>query len=312
MSQSAPSDVSLLTALLKREQRDPQVTLEYSPRSEGIFCGVRRVSTVLHSVPVRPLQIWALEEGASFAKEEIVLRLRGHFLQLAPRLPDITRAVSVASGWATAARALVNAAGSLPVMVTTAVTLPPDDFALFESAAVVGGCVPFDSPLQQGLVPRNLILLMRDTLRAARAFDQVLANDLPRVVPVDTFHDEADEAVRVALALGDKLAAVVVEAEEERNKITPDLLKRVRGQLDLAGFPRVKIFVAGAVSPSDPVWWQQERAPLDGLFAGENLASSLPVPFAVELKESDGKPIARRGLTPGTTPNLRLKKLDGL
>lgn len=312
MSDSLTLDVSLLTALLRHEQSDPQVTLEFIPRTEGIISGVPRILSDLHSVPVRPLQVWALEEGAPFAKGEVALRLRGHFVQLAPHLPAISQSLARASGWATGARALVNSAGNMPVIVTSTGGLPPEDFRLFESSAVVGGCLASSSLLQQGIVPRALILLMRDTLRAARAFHPMLAADLPLIVPVDTFHDEADEAVRVALAFGDKLAGVVVEVREESGGVTPELVKRVRGQLDLAGFPRVRIYAGGVVAPSDLVRWRNEQTPLAGLFAGENLAASPPVPFAVELKETDGKPIARRGLTPGTTPNLRLKKLETL
>jgi nicotinate phosphoribosyltransferase len=308
MPEAQPADPTLWTALLKREQLNPQVTLEFVPRTAGIFCGIERTLAILQAATVHSLHVYALDEGAPVARNEVAMRLRGRYLELALHLAEVTGVLAAASGWATAARALVTAAGSIPVIVTPPGTLFPNDTVLFEHAAVTGGCLASDSPERKGLVSRNPVLLMRDTVRAAKALDRVLAPGLPRIVQVDTFFDEADEAVRTALAFGDRLTGVLLEAESEGSEVTPDLLKRVRGQLDLAGFPRVKLYVGGAVSPEDVTLWKNENAAPDGLFAGENLAIAPPIPFRAELKESDGKPVARRGLTAGTTPNLRLKK----
>ncbi len=296
--------------LLQRTQIDPLATIEFTPQREGILCGIPQIVTQLRVVTKHALQIWALEEGAALVRGEVALRVRGRFAEYADNINALTGVLAVSSGWATGARALAQAAQPIPVIVSPAQTLYPDTFTQFEYAAVTGGCVAFDSPWQRGLISRALILLMGDTVRAAHALDQSLPLDVPRLVYVDTYHDDADEAVRVALALGDKLSGVVMEHETERNIVSPDLLKRVRAQLDLAGFPRVKIFVGGDVTPDALELWKKEQAPADGYFAGETIAIAPPIPFRVELKESDSKPLARRGLTPGTTSNLRLKKVD--
>lgn len=310
MESSPSSELSILQALFQREQRDPQTTLEFVSPGEGVLCGVQEVMRLVRSVHTSPFQLWALDEGATFTHDEVVIRWRGHFLQAAASIPALTGILGVSSGWATAAHALVECAKPIPVIVAEAQTLYPNTFAGFAYAARIGGCLAFDSPPALGLVSRNFILLMGDTLRAAQSFDQALDPELPRLVRVDTYHDDADEAVRVALALGDKLTGVVLDAEKERNQVSADLLKRVRGQLDLAGFPRVKIYVGGNVTIETVTYWKEEGAPVDGLFAGETLALAPPIHFDAELKESDGKPVARRGLTPGTTPNLRLKKIE--
>jgi nicotinate phosphoribosyltransferase len=41
-------------------------------------------------------------------------------------------------------------------------------------------------------------------------------------------------------------------------------------------------------------------------FTGDKLA---PIDFTGDLKEIDGKPIAKRGRIPGITPNPRLKRV---
>lgn len=296
--------------ILQRAQLDPLATIEFMPQRDGVLCGIPQIVTQLRGVTKNALQIWALDEGAALVRGEVALRVRGRFFEFAEHINSLTGLLATLSGWATVARALVQAAQPIPVIVSPAQTLYPDTFAQFEYAAVLNGCVTSDSDWQRGLISRALVLLMGDTVRAAHAFDQTLPPDLPRLVYVDTYHNDADEAVRVALALGDKLAGVVVEHENERNMVSPDLLKRVRAQLDLAGFPRVKIFVSGDVTREAVLVWKQDHAPVDGYFAGETIAVASPIPFKAELKESDSKPLARRGLTPGTTPNLRLKKLD--
>lgn len=310
MSVSETFELTVLQALLEPEPRNLQTTIECIAGDDGILSGVRELLAFLRPLHKQPFQFWALDEGAPFTRGEVAVRVRGHFFQLAPHIPSLTGILSTSCGWATAARALVNAANPLPVIVSPAQTAHPNALISFENALVIGGCIGPDSLLSRGLIPRNLILLLGDTLRAAQAFDRTLSFDVPRLIRVGTHHDDADEAVRIALAFGDKLGGVVLESEQERNKVSSELVQRVRDQLDLAGFPRVKIYVSGDVTPETVTAWQTEQAPLDGVFAGDALAFAPPIPFAAELKESDGKPIARRGLVPGTTPNLRLKKIE--
>lgn len=267
------------------------------------------VADMLRARGGQGLQMWALDDGAQINAEEVVLRVRGRFVEYAAHVSEITGNVAAASGWATAARALVTAAQPLPVILTTSQFVLPRALETFEYAAQVGN-ISVVSPLREGLLPRAWIVLMGDTLRAARAFAATLPRETPRLALVDTFHDAADEAVRVALGLGDQLTGVVVEAENAHAENLSDLAKRVRVQLDLAGFPRVKIFVCGEITAARIELWKQDLAPLDGFFVGETIARAAPLPFRAELKESDGKPLGRRGLTPGTTPNPRLKRVD--
>lgn len=310
MAAPQSSELNVLQMLLGPEPRNLQTTLEFYAGADGVLSGVDELLAFLVPLYKHRFQLWALDQGAPFARGEVILRLRGHFFQLVPHIQALTGILSASSGWATVARALVNAADPLPVVVSAARTRYPNLYVSLEAALVVGGCVGPDSPWQRGLIPRNLILLMEDTLRAAQAFDRTLPAEVPRMIRVGTYHDEADESVRVALALGDKLGGVVLETEPERNQVSSEQLTRVRDQLNLAGFPRVKIFVGGDVTPALVTAWKETQAPIDGLYAGDALAFAPPIPFTAELQERDGKPIARRGLVPGTTPNLRLKKIE--
>ena len=90
-----------------------------------------------------------------------------------------------------------------------------------------------------------MVLIYGDTVRAVQAFDQWMPAEIHRVALVDTFNDEALEAVRVAQALGDRLWGVRLDTPSERGRVTPELVKEVRARLDQAGFPHVKIVVSG-------------------------------------------------------------------
>ncbi|MCL4395315.1 MAG: nicotinate phosphoribosyltransferase, partial [Chloroflexi bacterium] len=48
-------------------------------------------------------------------------------------------------------------------------------------------------------------------------------------------------------------------------------------------------------------------APVDAFGIGSAISAAPPIDFTGDLKEIDGKPIAKRGRIPGTTPNPRLK-----
>jgi nicotinic acid phosphoribosyltransferase len=78
------------------------------------------------------------------------------------------------------------------------------------------------------------------------AFDRDLGPEVPRIVLVDTFRDEADEALRVAHALGDRLYGIRLDTPSERGRVTADLVHEVRARLDQEGYDHVKITVSAA------------------------------------------------------------------
>src|SRR5205823_9029752 len=100
-----------------------------------------------------------------------------------------------------------------------------------------------------GTSPRSHVLIFGDTVKAAQAFDRDLDPDVPRIVLIDTFKDEAEEALRVAHALGDRLYGVRLDTPAERGRVTADLVLEVRARLDQAGYRHVKIVISGGLNP---------------------------------------------------------------
>jgi len=301
--------------ILQREGLDPVVTMEIFPGRDGILCGMREALALLERVLPRDAQVWALEEGAPMHAKEVVLRIRARYSTFGLYETALLGILASQSGWATAARRIVEAAAPVPVISFGARHIHPNVSAQMEYAAIVGGCVTCATPLgarlagkqPAGTMPHALILIFGDTVRAVEAFDRWMPPEVNRIALVDTFHDEAEEALRVARAFGDRLWGVRLDTPPERGRVTPDLVKEIRARLDQAGFTRVKIFVSGGVDAERIELFKRAGAPVDGYGVGSAISAAPPIDFTGDLKEVDGKPIAKRGRIPGITENPRLK-----
>lgn len=304
--------------LLRREGLDPVATMEVFAGSDGVLCGVAEVVALLNAAAKRPLEIWALAEGAPMAKKEVVLRIRGFYRDYGLYETALLGVLASESGWATAAHAIVEAAQPTPVISFGARHVHPDTSARMEYASIIGGCVTGATPAgarlagkeASGTMPHALILIMGDTLKAAEAFDKWMPQSVNRVALVDTFRDEAEEAVRVAGAMDGRLWGVRLDTPAERGRVTPDLVKEVRAKLDLAGFPQIRIFVSGGIDLERIRLFKTEHTPVDGYGIGSAISSAPPIDFTGDLKEIDGKPVAKRGRIPGLTDTPRLNKIQ--
>ena len=213
----------------------------------------------------------------------------------------------------------MEAAAPIPVIGFGARHVHPSVADQMDYASVVGGCVGASTPAgarlaglaPTGTMPHALIIIFGDTVRAAEAFDRHIDPDVPRIVLVDTFKDEAEESLRVADALGDRLWGVRLDTPSERGRVTADLVKEVRARLDLAGHGTGQDRRVG-----------RPRHRPDHLLQGGGRAGRLvrrrlgaisdasPIDFTGDLKEIDGRPIAKRGRIPGRTENPRLQRVD--
>jgi nicotinate phosphoribosyltransferase len=184
-------------------------------------------------------------------------------------------------------------------------------------SAVVGGCAGCSSiagarlagVAAAGTMPHALIIVVGDTVKATLLFDKHMPPEVPRVSLVDTFKDEAEESLRVAEALGQKLQSVRLDTPSERGRVTAELVKEVRARLDQAGFKHVGIFVSGGFNPERIRHFLEQGAPVAGFGVGSYISGASPIDFTADLHEVAGKPIAKRGRIPGITPNPRLKRV---
>jgi nicotinate phosphoribosyltransferase len=259
-----------------------------------------------------------LDDGDTISSKEIVLRIRARYREFGLYETAILGMMAQATGWASAARECVDAAAPQPVISFGARHVHPDVTDALDYAAIVGGCVGASTPAgarlaglaPTGTMPHSLVLIFGDTVKAAEAFDRDLGPEVPRIVLVDTFRDEAEEALRVAQALGDRLYGIRLDTPSERGRVTADLVTEVRARLDQAGYGKVRIIVSGGLDPDRIRYFKEQAAPVDSFAVGSYISGATPVDFTGDLKEIDGRPIAKRGRIPGVTPSPRLRPID--
>ncbi len=316
------SDVYFLRArqILQAQGLNPSVTMEFFPSRPGILAGMPEVVALLQRVLPPEGEAWTLEEGTSFKRKQVALRVTAPYLSFAVYETAILGILAQESGWATAARACVSAAAGTPVSSFGARHVHPLISPRLDYAAVVGGCDSCSTPLGArlagvsvaGTTPHSLILIFGDTTKALRAFDAVIPETVGRITLVDTLHDEAEESVAVADAMaemGRRLDGVRLDTPGERGGVTADLVTEVRARLDLAGHTNVRIVVSGGVTPERIAAFRDTGAPVDFYGVGSFISASPPIDFTADIKAIEDRPVAKRGRLPGLTPSPELRRV---
>jgi nicotinate phosphoribosyltransferase len=308
--------------ILAKEGRDPLVAMEVFARQDAVLCGIDEARNLLGHVlagaDAADTRLETLSDGDVIAPKEVVLRIRARYRAFGLYETAILGMLAHSTGWATAARECVEVAAPEPVISFGARHIHPDITDVLDYAAIVGGCVGASTPAgarlaglsPTGTMPHSLVLIFGDTVEAAEAFDRDLGADVPRIVLVDTFKDEAEEALRVAHALGDRLYGIRLDTPSERGRVTADLVKEVRARLDQEGYRHVKIVVSGGLNPERIGYFKEQGAQVDSYAVGSYISGATPIDFTGDIKEIDGRPIAKRGRIPGVTESPRLKPID--
>ena len=304
--------------ILRNEGINPIVTVEFNAQRSGNFCGLKEIQLLLKKIlPEANSEVWALEEGERFEAKEIALRITAPYSPFGLYETAICGTLASCSGWATAARECVDAATTIPVSAFAARHVHPDVSSAIDYASIVGGCVSCSTILgarkagvtPSGSMPHALPLLFGDTVRAMQAFERHMPQEIPRVALVDTFKDEAEEALNVAGALKERLRAIRLDTAEERGGVSPSMVKEIRTRLDKAGYKHVEIIVSGGLTPERIKGFVEASAPVDGFLVGSYISSASPNDFTADIREIDGNAIAKKGRTPGITDNPRLNHI---
>jgi nicotinate phosphoribosyltransferase len=297
---------------------DAVVAMDFFSSKAGVLCGVAEAVRLLSEILEENDEAWAVAEGADMESKETVLRVRAPYSRFGVYETALLGMLSSCSGWATAAREIVQAANGKRVISFGARHVHPLVAPTMEYSAVVGGCAGCATPLgaqlarlqgASGTMPHAMILLFGDTVKAARAFDEHMGDDVLRIVLVDTFKDEAEEALRVAEALGKRLRGVRLDTPSERGGVTVDLVKEVRARLDQAGFDHVGIFVSGGLDANRIRQFEAAECPIHSYGVGMAISAAPPIAFTADIKEISGKPMTKRGRIPGALPNERLARV---
>lgn len=289
-----------------------RVVAEIFSSGPGVMAGTLECINLLKG---KPVTVEALPEGAEFEDHEVVMRIEGPYGEFGVYETALLGILASSCGWAKAARECRKAAGNVPFFCFGARHVHPAVAPVMERAAVIGGangcsCVLAAKLLgipPTGTIPHAVVLITGDTVKTAQVYDRIMPDGSKRIILVDTFKDEAEEALRVAAALGERLEGVRLDTPGERGGVTPALVREVRARLDQAGFSHVKIFVSGGVTPERIPPLVAAGASAFGI--GSYISGAKPIDMTMDIKEIEGRPIAKRGRIPGRTPNPRLVKV---
>ncbi|MCM2466686.1 nicotinate phosphoribosyltransferase [Methanoculleus oceani] len=286
--------------VMERDGVNPHVTMEVTaaalPDPWGVFCGLDDVIKLLDGLPV---DVDAMPEGSVFYKNEPVLRISGRYRDFAVYETAILGFLCHASGVASAAAHMKLAAGDRPVYSFGSRRQHPAIAAMIERAAWIGGvdgasntCAPEDIPLA-GTMPHAFVMCYPEQEDAWLAFAQGAGPEVPRIMLADTFSDEKDEAVRAA-ACG--ATAVRLDTPRSRRGDMRAIIEEVRWELDVNGYPDVKIFLSGGLSRADVAAY---RDVADAFGVGGAIANAPVIDFAMDIVELKGRPFAKRGKRSG-------------
>ena len=304
--------------ILRNENVSPDVILEFMPVRDGVLSGISEVRALLGKVlPETGVEVWALSDGRSLTAGEVALRINAPYSVIGLYEMTICGILASSSGWATAARECVDAAGGIPVVCTAPAYAHPNVVPLIDYAAVIGGCVAVSSMIgarlagvtPMGYMQHALPMLLGDTVKALQSYDRHLPLEVPRIAIIDTFKDEAEEAINVARAFRDRLRGVNMSTPAERGGVTPGLVKEIRAKLDAQGFQHVDIFITHGANKDTIRDFVEAGAPVSGFSVDEAIGGAPPLSFSAEIHEIDGAPVARRGKMPGIMPNPRLDRI---
>ena len=276
----------------------------------GVLAGIDEALSLLEPLDV---SVEALDDGTQVHEKDVVMRISGRYGEFGLYETALLGILASSSGWASRAREIVDLAAPIPVISFGARHVHPAVASVMDRAALVGGAAGASSILgarqagetPSGTMPHALLLMVGDTVQAAEAYDEIMPPDAPRVVLVDTFKDEAEEALRVASAFGSKLAAIRLDTPRERGGVTPGLVRELKARLAQAGYPDVGIFVSGGVTPERVL--ALKEAGVTGFGVGSYIAAAPPLDMTMDLKMVDGQPVAKRGRIPGLTSGRALR-----
>jgi nicotinate phosphoribosyltransferase len=304
--------------ILKAKGINPVVKAEFIAKglpgelNWAVLAGMEEVAYLLKNLPVRTR---ALKEGTVFYPYEPVMEIEGKYQDFCVFETALLGLICQASGIATQAARFKKLAEKRVVVSFGARRMHPVLAPMIERNAYIGGCdgvaviksgeVIGEDPM--GTMPHALIICMGSTVKAIKAYDEVLEPKFKRVVLIDTFLDEKFEAINVAGEMGKKLFAIRLDTPSSRRGDFYRILEEVRWELDLRGHEGIKLFVSGGIKEKDlPVL----NPLVDAYGIGTSISSAPVIDFAMDIMEVNGKPIAKRGKCSGSKRVLRCSECN--
>ncbi len=271
----------------------------------AVFAGLEEA---LYLLKDKPVTVYAVPEGTIFRAGEPLMIVEGYLDDFAVYETPLLGILRHYSSIATKAARIKKLAGNRTVLFFGLRALHPAISPMVDRAAYIGGVDAVSGVAStkylglkpQGTMPHALIIALGDTVTAWKAFDEVIEEDVPRIMLVDTFYDERLEALMAAQALGSRLYGVRLDTPSSRRGNMRQIVEEVRWTLDIHGYKHVKIVVSGGIDEKEIV---ELRDIVDAFGVGTSIAMPPSIDISadiVEVFEDNGwRPITKRGKLPG-------------
>lgn len=285
--------------ILKKRGINPRVVAEVSTTSQtwGILCGVQEVLNLMEG---KNVNIYGMDDGCFFRGGEPVMVIEGNYLDFCVYETAILGFLCHASGIATKTARMKLYAGESKILSFGTRRLHPAIAPFIEKCAYIGGADGFSNVSAErflnmksaGTMPHALIICMGDQKEAWKAFDEIISEDVPRILLCDTYYDEKTEVIMALETLGERVQAIRIDTPKSRRGDIRSILSEIRWEMQLRGFENVKIVLSGGVEEEDV---KKLRDLVDIFGIGTSIASAPPIDFALDIVEVEGKPSAKRG-----------------
>ncbi len=292
---------------LSHADRNPhvvaEVTADQFPTGEwSVFAGVKDAA---HLLTGRGVDVDALEEGQLFDGGP-VMRIEGPYQDFCRLETALLGFLSHPTGVATRSLAARRAAPDSLVLSFGTRHVHPSIAAMVERSALLGGLDGISNVAAGevigreagGTMPHALVICFGrgNQEQAWQAFDEAVAEDVPRVALCDTYSDEVEETLRAVDAVDD-LDSVRIDTTGSRRGDFRHILREIRWKLDARGYEDVGIFASGGLGPADI---RDLRDVVEGFGVGSYVSNADPLDFALDIVEVEGEPAAKRGKLDGT------------
>ena len=330
----------LTKSLLETEGEHPHVTMQVFQKEDSILGGIDEAIAVLKTCAGHQeggewalgwdrLQVHALKEGDRIAPRETVMTIEGDYSLFAHLETVYLGSLARRSLIMRNVAEVVEAARGKQIFYFPA----RHDHWLVQTgdgwSAHVAGAIGVSTDAQAswwggrgiGTVPHGLIAAYGgDTVKAAVKFAEHFYPDTNITVLVDFVNDSVATALEVAEALQGKLWGVRLDTSEllvdrslwnemggfKPTGVNPRLVEKVRGALDGAGFPDVKIVVSGGFTAQRIREFEGAEVPVDAYGVGSSLIRGQN-DFTADIVLLDGQPCAKVGRA--YAPNPRLERV---
>jgi nicotinate phosphoribosyltransferase len=327
--------------LLEGEGDHPHVTMQVFQKEDSILGGIDEAIAVLKTCAGRmvdgefisgwdQLVVNALHEGDRISPRETVMTIEGDYTLFAHLETVYLGSLARRSLIMRNVNEVVRAADGKQVLFFPA----RHDHWLVQTgdgwAAHVAGAIGVSTDAQAswwggrgvGTVPHGLIAAYGgDTVKAAAKFAERYHEEMNITVLVDFENDSVKTALEVAGALGPQLWGVRLDTSEQLVDrslweemggfkpigVNPRLVEKVRGALDGAGFPDVRIVVSGGFNAARIREFEAAGMAVDAYGVGSSLLRG-ENDFTADVVLREGRPCAKVGR--GHAPNPRLSRVQ--